>query len=459
MDVHRDFCQVAIADGGRACSAGRINTRPEQLELFGQSLAPTDRVVMEATGNALAIAKILEPYVAEVVLAHAKLVRAISHARIKADKIDARVLADLLAADLIPAVWIGDERVRMLRRLVSRRRGLVKRRTQVKNEISAVLHRNLKGRCPASDPFGIKGRAWIVEQQLPLDERLTVDAGNRHQPPGVLTCQRDAGELGIDQLQLLAVEVQLAQQRPDRAALVGRQVLLGQPRPALATEQVGGRAARHEVAMQNRLHAVLQPGALANDVRAAGDLATPGLGLGVGDPHPGQKAGGQQLRQDRRIDLVGLHARLGNRPGLLRIADDDPLDCSSLTIACVLPVASSATSSLGARLSANTRSASGVVSIQPAWRTSPSSQIATCANSRCTSSPIHLRAACVTALTSVSINWVKQSAGKTTPTDPRSKRIRASRRGGHLLTRPRGPLCNTGLPDRVCFRMPPSRTI
>ena len=179
LDVHRDFCQVAIADGGRARSAGRIATSPEMLELFAQSLAPTDRVVMEATGNALAIARILQPYVAEVVLAHAKQVRAISHARIKTDKIDAKVLADLLAADLIPAVWIGDERVRMLRRLVSRRRGLVKRRTQIKNEISAALHRNLKSRNPASDPFGKKGREWIAAQQLPIDERLTVDGGLR----------------------------------------------------------------------------------------------------------------------------------------------------------------------------------------------------------------------------------------------------------------------------------------
>jgi transposase len=141
LDVHRDFCQVAIADGGRARSAGQIKTTPELLGLFAQSLAPTDRVVMEATGNALAIARILQPHVAEVVIAHAKQVRAISHTRVKTDKIDAKVLADLLAADLIPAVWIGDERCRMLRRLVSRRRELVKRRTQIKNEISAVLHR------------------------------------------------------------------------------------------------------------------------------------------------------------------------------------------------------------------------------------------------------------------------------------------------------------------------------
>jgi transposase len=97
---------------------GRIATTPEQLELFTRSVAPTDRVVLEATGNAFAIARILEPHVAEVVLAHAKQFRAISRARIKTDKVDAKVLADLLAADLIPAVWIGDERARMLRRLV-----------------------------------------------------------------------------------------------------------------------------------------------------------------------------------------------------------------------------------------------------------------------------------------------------------------------------------------------------
>jgi transposase len=96
--------------------------------------------------------------------------------RVKTDKIDARVLADLLAANLIPAVWIGDERCRTLRRLVSRRRGLVKRRTQIRNEIAAALHRNLKGRNPASDPFGRKGRERIAAQQPPIDERLTVDA-------------------------------------------------------------------------------------------------------------------------------------------------------------------------------------------------------------------------------------------------------------------------------------------
>ena len=57
--LHRDFCEVAIADGGRTKSVGRVATDPEQLKLFARSLAADDRVVFEATGNALAIARLV----------------------------------------------------------------------------------------------------------------------------------------------------------------------------------------------------------------------------------------------------------------------------------------------------------------------------------------------------------------------------------------------------------------
>ncbi len=88
-------------------------------------------------------------------------------------------------------------------------------------------------------------------------------------------------------------------------------------------------------------------------------------------------------------------------------------------------------------------------------RTRPSCQIATCANSRCTSSPKHLR---FTTHLQLVIDGGR-TGGQTTPTDSRSQRIRASRRGGQLLTRARSPSNKTGLPDHVCSRMPLSRTV
>jgi hypothetical protein len=68
LDVHRDFCEVAIVEDGRLRSAGRIKTRPDELELFAQSLDQNDWVALEATGNAWAIAGILEPRVARVIV-------------------------------------------------------------------------------------------------------------------------------------------------------------------------------------------------------------------------------------------------------------------------------------------------------------------------------------------------------------------------------------------------------
>ena len=79
----------------------------------------------------------------------------------------------------LDAVWMPDERTQVMRRRLARRRQLVQTRASTKNEIHAVLMRRLKGRPPASDLFGVKGRAWLASLELPLEEQETVDAGLR----------------------------------------------------------------------------------------------------------------------------------------------------------------------------------------------------------------------------------------------------------------------------------------
>jgi transposase len=51
----------------------------------------------------------------------------------------------------------------------------VRRRTRLKNEIHAVLATHLIERCPATDLFGKKGRAWLAKQPLSLDEPLGIE--------------------------------------------------------------------------------------------------------------------------------------------------------------------------------------------------------------------------------------------------------------------------------------------
>jgi hypothetical protein len=89
LDVHRDFCEIAIKDESGLRRAGRVKTSQEELELFAQSLAPDDQLALEATGPAQAIARILEPHVGRVVIANTRKLRAIAESKVKTDKLDA----------------------------------------------------------------------------------------------------------------------------------------------------------------------------------------------------------------------------------------------------------------------------------------------------------------------------------------------------------------------------------
>src|SRR5256886_6205944 len=173
MDVHRDFCEVAIKDDSGLRLAGRIKSSPEELELFAQSLAPDDQVALEATGPAGAAARILEPHVGRVVIANTRKLSAIAEAKVKTDKLDAKTLCELLAAGVLPAGFSPDQFTPALRRRLQRRSRLVRSRTRAKNECHAVLARNLKGRPPMTDVFGKAGRAWLAALQLPADESET----------------------------------------------------------------------------------------------------------------------------------------------------------------------------------------------------------------------------------------------------------------------------------------------
>jgi transposase len=175
LDVHLDYCEVAVAEGGAVRSAGRVATSPAALERWARDLGPQAAVALESTANAPAIAGIIGAHVGQVVLADPAAVRAAARGGAKTDRIDAALLARLLASGFLAVVWAPDERTRARRRLVSRRMQLVHQRTREKNQVHAVLYRRLLGRPPVSDLFGVAGRRWLAGLELPADERLTVE--------------------------------------------------------------------------------------------------------------------------------------------------------------------------------------------------------------------------------------------------------------------------------------------
>jgi len=199
LDVHRDFCEVAVMERGVVRLGGRVTASRVELELFAASLGREDQVVLEATGNAVEIARIIEPHVGRVVLANPKAVKAATQTA-KTDRLDARLLVRLLASGFLPEVWTPDEQTRVLRRRISRRTQLVRQRTREKNQVHAVLIRNLKDRAPVTDVFGVEGRRWLADQELPSDERETVEAclrGIDHLDQEVAVIDRALAELTL----------------------------------------------------------------------------------------------------------------------------------------------------------------------------------------------------------------------------------------------------------------------
>jgi len=175
VDVHLEFCEIAVCEDGRVSQVGRIASTPEAIREFAADLGSEDEVVLDASGSVMAIARILrESNAVRVVVSDAAQTRAISHARVKSDRFDAAMLARLLSSGMLSEVWVPDEATLALRRRVARRAALIRARTRIKNQVHGVVMRCLLGRPPVSDLFGRKGRVWLAEQQLPEEETETV---------------------------------------------------------------------------------------------------------------------------------------------------------------------------------------------------------------------------------------------------------------------------------------------
>jgi transposase len=202
LDVHKRFAEVAVCEGGALRRLGRIETG--QLSVFAESLGPGDHVVLESTATTWAIAELLAEHAGRVMVSNPMRTRAIASAKVKTDKIDAKVLAQLGAADFLPEVWAPDEVTRALRRRVAHRSSLVRQRTRLRNQIHAVLARNLIEE-PMTDVFGQGGRRWLAEVELPAHEREQVDSNLR---------LHDALDVEVELVERQLAEQALARRRP-----------------------------------------------------------------------------------------------------------------------------------------------------------------------------------------------------------------------------------------------------
>lgn len=180
LDVHKTVVQASIVEQtGQEILQLRFGCSREELEQFAtKHLLPTDRVALEATTNTWAVYAVIAPFVAEVVVSNPLQTKLIAAGKIKTDKVDANVLAQLLRSDFLPRVWAPPETVQAMRALTGRRAALIADRTAIKNRIHATLRQRLIS-APDNLFRAAAGVAWLATLQIDEPGRLALDSDMR----------------------------------------------------------------------------------------------------------------------------------------------------------------------------------------------------------------------------------------------------------------------------------------
>ena len=86
LDVHRSFAQVAMLEDGVLRQCGRVDLVRDKVVAFARTLRPDDEVVLEATGNTMALVRLLKPHVGKVIIANPLQVRVIAQGQDGTDR-------------------------------------------------------------------------------------------------------------------------------------------------------------------------------------------------------------------------------------------------------------------------------------------------------------------------------------------------------------------------------------
>lgn len=173
IDLHKQTISICVVDQNRTVlERKRLRCADEDsIREFFDNLGEFQAVV-EATASYEWFVRLIEPFATKVVLAHPKKLRVIAESTRKSDKLDAQVLAEFLALDMIPTSYRPTKRQRDHRRLVRQRNGVQRRITSVKNRMRRMMADYNADR---RDLFSQVGQRAVKEFEFSPADRFAMD--------------------------------------------------------------------------------------------------------------------------------------------------------------------------------------------------------------------------------------------------------------------------------------------
>lgn len=239
IDLHKRHSLMTTMNAhGDIVSQQKVINRPEKIEAYFNRLdnsfkGEKHQALIEATFAWGWQADLLEESKIQVMLAHPQKTKAIASARIKTDKVDSTVLADLLRTNFVASAHFTDKVSRDKQELLRSRARLVYTRSGLKNKIHSILQKhNLNpewDELAITDLFGKQGRAWMQSKRdtLPLHTQFVFD----HL---LITVDQLA-----DQIKLFDVQIKKSWEQDNNAKLLGQLPGLGYYSSLLLSAEIG----------------------------------------------------------------------------------------------------------------------------------------------------------------------------------------------------------------------------
>jgi transposase len=173
IDLHKKTITLCVVNQARETLLQKrfLCGEADKIRDFFAALGPFQAVV-EATASYEWLWALLEPLADRLVLAHPKKLRVIAESTRKSDKLDARVLAEFLALDMIPQAYRPTPRQRQHRALVRQREFICQRITAVKNKMRRLLSDYNADR---PDLFSLEGQAYLLQAAVSAADRFVLD--------------------------------------------------------------------------------------------------------------------------------------------------------------------------------------------------------------------------------------------------------------------------------------------
>ena len=167
IDLHKKTSFITtVDDSGKVVFRRNFANKEEQILDYFQNLDAPTKIVIESMCSWYWLHDLLKAHNFKVVISNPLKTKAIASAKIKNDKVDSHMLAQLLRADLIATVHVCSLKTRKLKELLRHRQRLVRDVTRMKNRIHMLLMKNNTA-IPVSDLFGVKGMKYLKDIDLP----------------------------------------------------------------------------------------------------------------------------------------------------------------------------------------------------------------------------------------------------------------------------------------------------